>query len=98
MVALNRFSRRAAAASVAVFCAHFCAPMGAGAQTPPAAAPAPEAQALSLQAFGANSAACLEWGDGCAICRRDEGGAAHCSTPGIACQPSPVVCAREQTK
>jgi hypothetical protein len=54
----------------------------------PAAVPQVE---LSLQGFAAKNSACLEWTDGCATCRRDSGGA-HCSTPGIACQPVEIVC------
>jgi hypothetical protein len=64
----------------------------------PSAAPAsptptldPREQA-SLQSFDAANPACREWSDGCAICRRDAADAGHCSTPGIACQPSAVAC------
>jgi len=37
--------------------------------------------------------ACAEWGDGCKVCRRTEGGPA-CSLPGIACTPGAVTCLR----
>jgi hypothetical protein len=46
----------------------------------------------SLEGFGVENSACVEWNDGCATCRRDAGGVAHCSTPGIACQPVGIVC------
>jgi hypothetical protein len=62
--------------------------------------PAPTAplssEALSLQGFGAQNKQCREWSDGCSTCLRDEKDAPHCSTPGIACQPTPIVC--RQTK
>ena len=63
----------------------------------PAPAP-PSAEQLSLQGFGAQAASCLEWGDSCSICQRDEAGAMKCSTPGIACQPEAIVCRREKAK
>jgi hypothetical protein len=50
------------------------------------------AQAPSLQGFGAGDPDCVEWSDGCATCRREADGSAHCSTPGIACQPAAIVC------
>ena len=60
--------------------------------------PALSAQQLSLQGFGAHMETCLEWGDSCSICQRDEAGAMKCSTPGIACQPEEIVCRREKAK
>ena len=54
-------------------------------------------EAVSLQGFGAQNAACLEWSDGCAVCLRDDKGA-RCSTPGIACQPVAIACRRETPK
>jgi hypothetical protein len=35
---------------------------------------------------------CQEWSDGCKVCTKTAEGAPACSTPGIACQPGPVVC------
>ncbi len=52
-------------------------------------APPPKEEA-SLEGFGVANAACREWSDGCAVCKRDD--AVHCSLPGIACQPSQIVC------
>ena len=46
----------------------------------------------SLQSFAAAHPDCVEWSDGCAVCRRDT--AMHCSLPGIACQPSAIACKR----
>ncbi|HLH51204.1 MAG TPA: hypothetical protein VKV96_17835 [Roseiarcus sp.] len=66
---------------------------GAGDQGP---SPATE-QETSLEAYAAAAPRCVEWSDGCAICLRD-GAAARCSTPGIACQPSPIVCRAESGK
>jgi hypothetical protein len=59
---------------------------------------APSAEQLSLQGYAAAKPSCAEWGDGCAICMRGGDGATHCSTPGIACQPGPIVCRRESEK
>src|ERR1700723_2870761 len=53
--------------------------------------PVPQEE-LSLQAFGSKNPTCVEWNDSCATCRRDLSGEAHCSTRGIACQPTDVVC------
>ena len=47
---------------------------------------------LSLEGYGAKTPACVEWNDGCSTCQRDASGAAHCSTPGIACVPQAIVC------
>lgn len=54
-----------------------------------APAPNPVAQA-NLQSFAIAHPACTEWSDGCAVCKRDD--AVHCSTPGIACQPTDIKC------
>ena len=59
---------------------------------PPAAAPKTEGDAMSLQGFGAQNPLCREWSDGCAVCLRDAAGAAHCSTPGVACEPTSAAC------
>jgi hypothetical protein len=37
---------------------------------------------------------CAEWSDGCRICQRTPEGVA-CSTPGIACVPTPTSCLRK---
>lgn len=55
---------------------------------------APPAEEKSLQGFGADNPACLEWNDGCATCLRDAAGV-HCSVTGIACQPRETVCVRK---
>ncbi len=67
------------------------------AASPPTNPPV-SAEALSLQGFGVQNALCVEWGDGCSVCLRDDKDAAHCSTPGIACQPVAIACRREKTK
>jgi hypothetical protein len=59
-------------------------------KVPPTDIPAP------VQAFGAQQLTCLEWSDNCVVCLREVGGPIHCSTPGIACLPEPVVCRRRQ--
>ena len=90
--------KTAACAALALFTAViFCA-----AETR-AAAPAPEP---TLHGFGRHNADCIEWMNGCAVCRRFELAPARagrpwsrrgrinfaCSTPGIACQPGAIVC------
>jgi len=49
------------------------------------------ADETSLQGYAATHKDCVEWTDGCAVCKRDADGV-HCSTPGIACQPAELVC------
>jgi hypothetical protein len=63
-------------------------------------APATKASSeqLSLEGYAAAAPLCLEWSDGCATCARDDDSAAHCSTPGIACQAGPIACRREKAK
>jgi hypothetical protein len=70
-------------------------PMGAAssyAEDAPSTTPA-KAEDASLQSYAAQAPQCLEWSDGCAVCARDSAaGAAHCSTPGVACQPDAIQC------
>jgi hypothetical protein len=58
--------------------------------------PAPaKAEDASLQGYAVQAPQCLEWSDGCAVCARDSAtAAAHCSTPGVACQPDPIRCSK----
>jgi hypothetical protein len=63
--------------------------LAAPARADEAPAPDPKEQA-SLQGFAVSNPACMEWSDGCAVCKREA--AVHCSTPGIACQPSEIAC------
>jgi hypothetical protein len=46
--------------------------------------------------FGADKADCLEWSDGCIVCKKDTDGESICSTAGIACQPGPPSCTRRR--
>ncbi|HXW21153.1 MAG TPA: hypothetical protein VEK35_11665 [Roseiarcus sp.] len=62
------------------------------------ARPATSAEEASMEGFAAAAPLCLEWGDGCAVCARDETDAVHCSTPGVACQPGAIACRREKQK
>jgi hypothetical protein len=62
------------------------------------ASPPTFAEQTSLEGFAAAAPLCLEWSDGCAVCARDDANAVHCSTPGVACQPGPIVCRREKAK
>ena len=63
----------------------------AGVRADPAA-PLPPAEKQSLEAFAAAHEACQTWSDGCVVCRRMKESSFGCSTPGIACQPSPLMC------
>ena len=56
------------------------------------APPLPPAERQSLEAFAAAHANCREWSDGCVVCRRGLETGFACSTPGIACQPQPLMC------
>jgi hypothetical protein len=56
----------------------------------------PPAEQATLESFGAGEPTCLAWSDGCATCKRDEAGAAHCSTTGIACQPGAIACTEKR--
>ena len=68
----------------------FCPAAFAGEATPSASPTlSPEEQA-TLQSFGAAHPECAEWGDGCAVCKREI--SVGCSTPGIACQPHEIAC------
>lgn len=55
---------------------------------PPDALPAKEV--ASLQSFATAHPECVEWSDGCAVCKRAM--AVSCSLPGIACEPADIVC------
>jgi hypothetical protein len=61
-------------------------------------APAQAGEQASLEGFAAAAPFCLEWSDGCAVCARDDNNVAHCSTPGVACQPTAIACRREKAK
>lgn len=52
-------------------------------------APPPREEA-SLASFAAAHPECVEWSDGCALCKRAM--SVSCSPPGIACQPKDIVC------
>jgi hypothetical protein len=45
-----------------------------------------------LETYGEADATCLEWSNGCQVCRRQPEGGWGCSTPGIACVPVAVTC------
>ena len=69
-------------------------------EIPSLPAPAPIADAPkgaapnlpTVQGYGARNPDCAEWTDACHICKIDDKGAAQCSTPGVACTPSDIVC------
>src|SRR6478736_4351134 len=50
---------------------------------------------LGIHGYGRNDISCLEWGDSCVTCRRDQPtGEYSCSNIGIGCQPKNVQCLR----
>lgn len=53
---------------------------------------ASDAEAPGIQGYGARDPVCLEWSDGCVVCRHGENAASVCSTPGIACHPHDIQC------
>ncbi|VTZ23870.1 conserved exported hypothetical protein [Methylocella tundrae] len=77
----------------------------------PRVSPLPKPE-LTLQNFGRLNPDCLEWTNGCAVCRRLEPRQARanhpwsrrglvkitCSTPGIACQPRELVCEAKRSR
>jgi hypothetical protein len=73
-------------------------PTRADETNPAATAPPAAPEEKSLQAYGASAPHCIEWSDGCAVCARGSDGVAHCSTPGVACQPGAVICSNESGK
>ena len=63
---------------------------GARADEAPATPTLDPKEQANLQNFAASNPACVEWSDGCAVCKRAT--AVSCSTPGIACLPGDIVC------
>jgi len=49
----------------------------------------------TLWQFGKKESSCIEWGDGCRICRRISQDEIVCSNIGIACQIKEVKCLRK---
>jgi len=55
-------------------------------------APAFAAEPKPPQTYGADAPNCLEWTDGCVICRKLEDNDAACSTAGFACVAREIAC------
>jgi hypothetical protein len=75
-------------------------PPAAPPSTPPPAAteldgPAPRTQSSAGGSTQSGMAGCAVWTDRCIICQRDSGVVA-CSNIGIACQPQPLMCLRQE--
>jgi hypothetical protein len=58
--------------------------------------PAPRTQPAAGGSTQSGMAGCAVWTDRCVICQRDSGVVA-CSNIGIACQPQPLLCLRQET-
>jgi hypothetical protein len=69
-----------------------CAAMGGEPAPPPGNMAAEAGSPRDLETYGEADATCLEWSNGCQVCRRQPEGGWACSTPGIACVPEPVTC------
>lgn len=63
---------------------------GASAQT--AEAPKLGPPPRPVAAFGLDNPKCLQWSDGCILCKRLEDGSSACTTPGTACVPGEPAC------
>jgi len=64
----------------------------------PAVSPGAGPSLATVFAFGADNPDCLEWGNACQICKRDDAGAPQCSTSGIACTPGETLCKSAKPK
>jgi hypothetical protein len=60
--------------------------LAADVEVPTVTAP-PVSSSIPMQRYGENNPKCLEWTDGCVVCRKD-----GCSNIGIACQPKDISC------
>jgi len=58
--------------------------------SPSGAEALPSTEEATLHSFAEAHPACVEWSDGCAVCKRAM--SVSCSTPGIACLPQEIVC------
>jgi hypothetical protein len=58
----------------------------------PGSPPSSRAEDVTLWQFGVREKQCLEWTDGCRVCRRTGMEAAECSNTGISCQPKDIHC------
>jgi hypothetical protein len=85
--------RKAAALAIALMITMAAA--SSDAEDAPSTTPATKVEDASLQGYAAQAPQCLEWSDGCAVCARESAtAAAHCSTPGVACQPNAIQCSK----
>jgi hypothetical protein len=69
-----------------------CAAMAGEPAPAPGVTAGDAASARDLETYGEADATCLEWSNGCQVCRRQPDGGWGCSTPGIACVPEAVTC------
>ncbi len=74
------------AASLSLLVAGF-APVRAKAPQPPKA----------VAAFADDKPNCLEWTDGCIVCKKQPDNSAGCSMVGIACIPVEPICTKTKT-
>jgi hypothetical protein len=84
---------KARARALAAFLCLLACPASAQAPAPTPAPTVPEKAAKPVSAFGDDKPDCLQWTDGCIICKRQADGAVACSTAGAACVQTEPACA-----
>ena len=52
----------------------------------------------TLFSYAKDNPDCTEWTNACQVCTRGDDGEPKCSTPGIACQPTALVCSVKKAK
>ena len=59
--------------------------------------PPPPVAPKAIAAFADDKPNCLEWTDGCTICKKQADGSVACSTVGAACVQTAPVCSKQKT-
>jgi hypothetical protein len=59
--------------------------------------PPPLVAPKAIAAFADDKPNCLEWTDGCTICKKQPDGSVACSTVGAACVQTPPACSKQKT-
>ena len=59
--------------------------------------PPPPVAPKAIAAFADDKPDCLEWNDGCTICKKQPDGSVACSTVGAACVQTAPVCSKQKT-
>jgi hypothetical protein len=59
--------------------------------------PPPPVEPRAIAAFADDKPTCLEWTDGCTICKKQPDRSVACSTVGAACVQTAPVCSKRKT-